>query len=392
MALQTVGWLQNAGAVHTAAQFRMYHAMLMAGNAGGSGGLRARGGVHSTFGAELAVTQTGSPSMGVLVDTGMASVPGSENATQGNYYAVNDAQVTLSVTAAHASLARIDIVVINVRDAFYSGVNNDIQLQVIAGTPASSPVAPSAPNNAITLAQIAVGAGVTSITNANITDVRFFLASAGGVIRAKNDSLRPASFEIGPSQLVWSNDVGRMYLWDGAAYQTIYPGYNKLGESILGSPAASVTFSSISSAYSSLRILAVCRSDTAATATTFNVRFNGDTGANYGVQSAFGQAASTGAAENLGATSITIPDMAAASATANHPGSFALDIPGYVGTTFVKLLEGVGTLSLGTATSQLICRKISGRWGSTAAINSVTLLPGAGNFITGSRFYLFGLP
>jgi len=167
--------LQNAGATHTAAQLRTYLASLQAGNYSTATFLRARGGVHPTLGGEFAITQTGSPSMGVLVESGVASVPGTEGGTQGNYFVCNDAQVTLSVTAAHATLPRIDIVVVNVRDSFYSGASNDSQLQVVAGTPASSPVAPTAPFNSITLAQIAVAAAATSITNANITDQRFYI-------------------------------------------------------------------------------------------------------------------------------------------------------------------------------------------------------------------------
>jgi hypothetical protein len=59
-----------------------------------------------------------------------------------------------------------------VRDAFYSGANNDVIFQVVAGTPAGSPVAPALPANSISLATVAVGAAVTQINTANITDTR----------------------------------------------------------------------------------------------------------------------------------------------------------------------------------------------------------------------------
>lgn len=386
------GWLQNAGTTHTASQLRMYMASLTAGNFSGAAFLRPRGGVHPTQGNELVVTQTGSPSMGVLVDTGSAIVSGTESATQGGYFVVNDAQVTLSVTAAHATLPRIDIVVINVRDAFYSGASNDVQLQVVAGTPASSPVAPTAPANSITLAQIAVGAAVTSIVNADITDQRFYLAAAGGVINARTDATRPGSTVITEGQLVWTMDNNRLTVWDGSAYQQLYPGgYDKISENVLGSAAASVTFSSIPSTYRNLHLAIICRGDTAATFATMNLRFNSDTGANYATEAIFGQASAAGATESLAQTSMPMPDFAAASAPANHPGIYNITIPWYTSTAFIKLVHTQSTISFGTATNQFTTRSMSGRWASTSAITSITLTPSAGNFITGSSFVLYGI-
>jgi hypothetical protein len=64
-----------------------------------------------------------------------------------------------------------------VRDAYYSGADNDVILQVIAGTPAGSPVAPSLPANSISLATIAVGAAVTQINSGNITDTRVLVTT-----------------------------------------------------------------------------------------------------------------------------------------------------------------------------------------------------------------------
>lgn len=211
------GWIQ-ALSTHTAAQLRMYTASLQAGMFSSATSLRARGGVHPGFGGEFVVTQAGSPNMTVLVESGACSIPGSESSTQGNYFAVNDAQVTLSITAAHATLNRIDIVVVNIRDAQYSGANNDAQLQVITGTPASSPVAPTAPANSITIAQVSVVAADTAITNGEITDTRFYMSGVGGVINARNDAARPASTEIGVNQLVATLDNKKLYLWDGSAY------------------------------------------------------------------------------------------------------------------------------------------------------------------------------
>lgn len=218
------GWLQNAGNTHTAAQMRTYIGSMLAGIAGASGDtLRPLGGVNPDLGTELGVTQSVVPAMSVLVGPGLAAIVGNESNTQGTYYFCNDAAVTLSISAAHATLPRIDIVVIDVRDSVYSGASNDSELRVIAGTPNSSPVAPSEPSNCITLAQIAVGAAVTSITNGNITDTRFYMAAVGGVIKARNAAARPTTLNIGEGQLVWTADDNKLFVWDGAAYNEIYP-------------------------------------------------------------------------------------------------------------------------------------------------------------------------
>ena len=122
--------------------------------------------------ASLAVTPNSPAGMSVLVASGWAAIVGTTQPNMGVYTAFNDATATLTVTTANPTNPRIDRVVVTVRDAYYSGAFNDVIFQVIAGTPAGSPTAPATPANSISLATIAVGAGVTSITAGNITDTR----------------------------------------------------------------------------------------------------------------------------------------------------------------------------------------------------------------------------
>jgi hypothetical protein len=126
-----------------------------------------------TVGASsLAVTQNSPAGMSVIVASGWCAIVGTTQANMGTYVVYNDANNVLTVTTANPTNPRIDRVVVTVQDAYYSGAFNDVIFQVIAGTPAGSPVAPAIPANSISLATIAVGAGVTSILNANITDTR----------------------------------------------------------------------------------------------------------------------------------------------------------------------------------------------------------------------------
>lgn len=122
--------------------------------------------------SSLAVTQNSPAGMSVRVASGWAAIIGTTQANMGVYTTYNDALTTLTVTTADPTNPRIDRVVVTIRDAYYSGAFNDVIFQVLAGTPAGSPTAPAVPANSISLATIAVGAAVTSILTANITDTR----------------------------------------------------------------------------------------------------------------------------------------------------------------------------------------------------------------------------
>lgn len=122
--------------------------------------------------SSMAVTQNSPAGMSVIVATGWAAIVGTTQANMGTYVAFNDAANVLTVTTADPTNPRIDRVVVTIQDAYYTGAYNDVVFQVIAGTPAGSPSAPATPANSISLATIAVGAGVTSILTANITDTR----------------------------------------------------------------------------------------------------------------------------------------------------------------------------------------------------------------------------
>lgn len=122
--------------------------------------------------SSMQVTANSPAGMSVLVATGWAAIVGTSQANMGTYVAYNDASVTLTVTAANPTNPRIDRVVATVQDAYYSGSTNTVVYSVVAGTPAASPSAPATPANSISLATIAVAAGATSITSANITDTR----------------------------------------------------------------------------------------------------------------------------------------------------------------------------------------------------------------------------
>jgi hypothetical protein len=110
-----------------------------------------------------------STGMTAKVKTGSALV-------RGHYYN-STAETSLTIAAAHASLARIDRVILRLDPSA-----NSIILAVLEGVPDASP-APAALTQTegdvyeFPVALVAVGAGVTTIAPGNITDQRVILAS-----------------------------------------------------------------------------------------------------------------------------------------------------------------------------------------------------------------------
>lgn len=154
---------------------------------------------------DLAVTAQSTPNMSVQVAAGrawikgtqLASVSGGTWSTQGGYYGYNDGPVSLTIAAADPTNPRIDLVVAQVQDAYYSGSNNTFALAVVTGTPAATPQAPAAPNNSLTLATVAVAANATSIGSGNIAAATGLLTVARGGIQPVTSSDTTAGAYLG---------------------------------------------------------------------------------------------------------------------------------------------------------------------------------------------------
>ena len=86
-------------------------------------------------------------------------------------WALNDAAVTLSLDAAHATLPRIDVVVLELDETARS-----FSFKIVKGTPDASPIYTALTDNATVhqyaLANVTVPGGASSISNSNIDDAR----------------------------------------------------------------------------------------------------------------------------------------------------------------------------------------------------------------------------
>ncbi len=375
------GFLQNAGATHTAEQMRSWFSVFSAGKVSLSS-LITRGGVKVDTASSLVVTQTGSPSMAVIVTPGLAVIPGTEGSKQGVYLVENDANVTLSITAAHATLNRIDSVVFKVQDTAYSGAVNSSSLVVVDGTPASSPSPPTLPANSIELARVSVVALDTSITNGEITDRRPFLAAAGGTIICFSTN-RPAANTMYNGQEIYELDTNRsLVTHDAGATWENRPRFY-IARQTLGGTTASVTFSSIPTNLRSLTIRYRARAN--AGGVNVNMTINGNAGAVYSVYTAGSNNA--GDITPAGATGSTSAFVGVIPGGGTRFGSAQIIIPAWDITT---LLQWQYT-SFAYDGVDLYARYGGGTYDVAGPYTSFTLAPAAGSFIAGSDFQIEGM-
>jgi hypothetical protein len=142
--------------------------------------------------------------MAVTVQPGSYVVPATATPTAGGYVSTLASQATLTVQTADPTNPRIDLVVAYVDDAGSSSSYGAIE--IITGTAAPSPSAPSTPANSTTLGQLTIPATTTSITSGMITDQRTFTTTTGGILVAPVGSVTGYT-----GQLAFDKPSGRFY-------------------------------------------------------------------------------------------------------------------------------------------------------------------------------------
>jgi hypothetical protein len=155
--------------------------------------------------------------------------------------------------------------------------------------------------------------------------------------------------------------------------------YEPISTTTLGSAAATVTFSTISGAYTDLILVAEY---TVSGGGDHLVRFNSDTGSNYSVTVLAGTGSATGSGRSSSQTSYN-PNW-----NSDQPSQRIIithQIQNYSNSTTYKTL----LTRLNNASSQTVASV--GLWRSTSAITSIDLLRSAGNYNSGSTFTLYGI-
>lgn len=162
---------------------------------------------------------------------------------------------------------------------------------------------------------------------------------------------------------------------------------------VLSGAAASIDFTGIPATFRHLQLVIDGRLSGAVASAGVNLRFNGDTGANYDFQYLQSNNTTVLGGQSLAQTSLAnVGSFPGASATAGLSGGIELTIPNYAGTTWQKTLVSRNALRVGTAAANYYAQVISGFWRSAAAINQITIISGSGNFEIGTVATLYGLP
>lgn len=154
--------------------------------------------------------------------------------------------------------------------------------------------------------------------------------------------------------------------------------YALIESQVLGSAAASVTFSSIPGTYTDLRLVINGVISTAIDPVTIN--FNSDTASNYSYTLLYGDGTSAASARSANLTAIR------AGYLGTVQGITIVDIMDFSNTTTNKTVIGRGSVSNWGVTAQV------SMWRSTAAITSINIQSlSSYNFTAGSTFRLYGI-
>lgn len=168
-------------------------------------------------------------------------------------------------------------------------------------------------------------------------------------------------------------------------------GRTLITDTTLGAAAASFDFTSISGSYSHLELRGYLRASPATQTQAWEVTFNADAGANYNNQKRNTAAGTTSGSRVVNQNSISLGQIPAASdSLADEFGYFIAEIPFYASPKYKQIFIRQLMGPTGGTPVQGIYETYA-EWASTAAITRVTLIPAAGNFVTGCRCQLYGV-
>lgn len=158
--------------------------------------------------------------------------------------------------------------------------------------------------------------------------------------------------------------------------------YDPIATTTLTSTASSITFSSISSAYTDLRLVFVPIANNIVN----QLVLNSDTGSNY--SRIYIRSDGTTAASNYN-TNQTLARLntLSAPATSGNNGFYTIDIFSYGASTYKTMLM---TSSQDNNGSGAVERMVN-LWRSTSAVTSITLSPNSGTYGIGTIATLYGI-
>jgi len=226
---------------------------------------------------------------------------------------------------------------------------------------------------------IPVGIGPHSHTPAAIG------AIASSLVTAKGDLIVATSSGVVTNQAVGTN--GQVLTADSTqADGVIWATPSSGGLTLLSTTTltgSSVTISSISGAYKNLRL--IIKDVYTSSVDDINMRLNGDTAGNYTFARIRVNGTTVAGGNSVGGTFLQISAPNTTSNTAVEKGFAVVFLPRYTDTD----QQEVTSTSFGYWSSLPTYYSVSGNYNKSAAITSITLLQGTGNF-SGGTAYLYG--
>lgn len=202
---------------------------------------------------------------------------------------------------------------------------------------------------------------------------------------------------VSSSGYFWfETDTSDTYSWSGSAWVKVNTGggggaMTLITETVTSGAATNVSFASITGTYRDLHVRVRGRGTKSATLCVVQMRFNGDTGANYDQNDIEVNSSYLTPGQIVAATKIAIGYLAAATAPPNVADSICTDVFDYRGTTFQKSTSGQSTVKAANSGGNLYVVVSSGWWRSTAAITQIDVFPDTGAFVDGTVVSLYGL-
>jgi hypothetical protein len=343
---------------------------------------------------DLAISQ-GVGTRAIAIAPGRYFVLGQENAQQGGYFVWSDAVETFLLAAAVGN-PRIDTLLVRVVDDQYGSISGAprAEFAVVQGVASGSPVARVDSDFNVGGSFYIPGAW------ARLGDVRVNLADTGsipvGQITTKNRYVRPPNGYVPcpstdrPSDPVFGDriheiDTGFRRMWTGSAWQQCEPWRSA---TFLGSTTASVTISNIPTSLKTVKLTCTVRHDNASVYQDLLVRIGGDTGANYRYAGNFMQDATLGGANAAGQTFGRIGFVCGSSVVASQFTTAEAVFEGWNTSSF--LTANVRSGFTGTVGGHMLTWNGVMTYHGANSRTSITVLPGAGSFITSSQFVLEG--
>jgi hypothetical protein len=217
------------------------------------------------------------------------------------------------------------------------------------------------------------------------------ITAGGGTVATKGDI---QTYSTAAANLAVGADGKVLVASSAAATGLSYAGgLVQISKITTSASQATVDFTSIPATYTDLMVMWQARSNISGVNEAMSIKFNNDgTSGNYTITEwwqayAVGSSVSLTAAASTGLFALSVSGN---TSPTSHAGTGQLVVNNYLGTTFYKQMNAIGSFHGSAGTSQQVSQITSGTWKNTAAVTRLTFSVPT-SFVNGSVFTLYGV-